>query len=202
MGSLGAAKLSKGIGLDRVTGYTPAECYEWLKETRPSVQWSKVIWNAWVIPKHQFMGWLVAHGALNTNDKLVQHGMEVDDKCYLCGQSEECLNHLFLDCLYSKKVIHSLQNETRCQFPVNNVLDWCVARRGTKVQQGVQAVVVLGAIYQVWCQRNKCKMDKMLVRPEKLTLCIMEEVKSRIIGQDKLQMNLADLDWLKHMNIM
>ncbi|XP_074315478.1 uncharacterized protein LOC141651677 [Silene latifolia] len=80
------------------TRYTPAGCYEWFREARPPVHWSKVVWNDWAVPKHQFLGWLVAHEALNKVNKLVQYVLEVDDKFLMCGQSEECLSHLFFEC--------------------------------------------------------------------------------------------------------
>ncbi|XP_074277763.1 uncharacterized protein LOC141601387 [Silene latifolia] len=51
--------------------YSPSDCYEWLKGTNLKVTWYNCLWNDHVIPKHQFIGWLVAHGALRTRDKLI-----------------------------------------------------------------------------------------------------------------------------------
>ncbi|XP_074283716.1 uncharacterized protein LOC141608252 [Silene latifolia] len=131
------------------TGYTPAGCYEWLREARPPVQWSKVVWNDWVVPKHQFLGWLVAHEALNTVDKLIQYGLEVDDKCLLCGRLEERLSHLFFECQYSMRVILTMQQTTRCQFPITLDLAWWTNRGGTTVQRGVQVALLLSALYSI-----------------------------------------------------
>ncbi|XP_074318592.1 uncharacterized protein LOC141655409 [Silene latifolia] len=76
--------------------YTPAMGYEWLKDWRPAVTWSKWIWNEHVVPKHQFVGWLYAHGAMRTKDKLIKYGLEIDDSCFLCNQAAESLDHLWL----------------------------------------------------------------------------------------------------------
>ncbi|XP_074292154.1 uncharacterized protein LOC141619010 [Silene latifolia] len=117
-----------GVWVVQPSGYTPAGCYEWLRDARPPVYWSKVIWNNWAVPKHQFMGWLVAHEALNTVDKLANYEMAVDDRCLLCGQSEECISHLFFACQYSRRVILAMQQSTGCQLPLVTDLVWWSSR--------------------------------------------------------------------------
>ncbi|XP_074298597.1 uncharacterized protein LOC141629507 [Silene latifolia] len=177
-------------------GYTPAGCYKWLRDNRPTIPWHKVIWNVWVVPKHQFLGWLVAQAALNTIDKLVQYGMQVDDKCLLCGQSEESLSHLFFECQYSRRVLMAIQQLRGCQFPKANSIDRCATRGGSKIQQGVQAALTLGAIYNVWYQRNKCRVDRVVMRPEHVADEIVQAVKIRIRGREKLNLNVTDIAWL------
>ncbi|XP_074271289.1 uncharacterized protein LOC141595220 [Silene latifolia] len=130
--------------------FSTAGCYEWLQGSKPKVPWARLVWNAWVMPKHQFFGWLFAHGALRTNDRLVQFGMDIDDSCFLCAQASEGANHLFFECAYSKQVTCSINQKLNCHFPENQVLDWCLQRTGTKMQIGVQAAVVWGAMYHIW----------------------------------------------------
>ncbi|XP_074288340.1 uncharacterized protein LOC141613500 [Silene latifolia] len=119
-------------------GYTPGGCYEWFKGNRPRVNWCKAIWNEWVLPKHQFLGWLIAHKALKTNARLASFGLAIEDKCYLCGLAEETIEHLFYDCIYSKGVIRELNKQARWDYPMRDVLNWCVQRTGTVLQRGVQ----------------------------------------------------------------
>ncbi|XP_074283803.1 uncharacterized protein LOC141608339 [Silene latifolia] len=182
-------------------GFSPAGCYEWFKGNRPKVPWARLVWNEWVLPKHQFIRWLIVHGALRTNDKLVLYGMDVDDRCYLCSQATKRSDHLFFECAYSKKLIHSINQKLGCHIPETNVLDWCLHRTGTKMQLGVQAAVVWGAIYHIWQQRNKCKIDCAVTRPENLSEQIIEEVKARIRGRDFQHMTKAELDWLSLKNL-
>ncbi|XP_074301198.1 uncharacterized protein LOC141632557 [Silene latifolia] len=127
-------------------GFSPVGCYEWFKGSRPKVPWARLVWNEWVVPKHQFLRWLIAQGALRTNDKLVLYGMDVDDKCYLCAQATEGSDHLFFECAYSKQIIHCINQKLDCHIPENNVLDWCLHMTGTKLQIGVHAAIVWGAI--------------------------------------------------------
>ncbi|XP_074304562.1 uncharacterized protein LOC141639300 [Silene latifolia] len=133
-----------------------------------------VVWNNWALPKHQFMGWLVAHEALNTVDKIVSYGMDVDASCLLCGQANESLSHLFFACQYSRRVLLSLQQNTGCSFPPVNDLAWWYSRGGTNVKRGVQIIV----------------------------LQIIDGVRNKIRGREKEIVNANDVNWLCHKNLM
>ncbi|XP_074313773.1 uncharacterized protein LOC141648967 [Silene latifolia] len=112
-------------------------CYEWLKGRKPTVAWYKWILNEHVIPKHQFMGWLYAHGAMRTKDKLIKYGLDVDDSCLLCEQAAESIDHLLCDCIYGRKVMQDISQKMQISFPVTDMLGWCNQRTGTKLQQEV-----------------------------------------------------------------
>ncbi|XP_074318503.1 uncharacterized protein LOC141655316 [Silene latifolia] len=133
-----------GVWVAQPSGYTPSGCYEWLRNASPPLCWSNVVWNSWSFPKHQFMGWLVAHEALNILDKLVSYGMDVDAGCLLCGQADECLSHLFFAFQYSRRVMLTLQQNTGCNFPLVADLAWWSSRGGTSVQRGAQIALFWG----------------------------------------------------------
>ncbi|XP_074278599.1 uncharacterized protein LOC141602191 [Silene latifolia] len=118
-------------------GYSPAGCYDWFRGTRPRVQWDKAVWNGWTIPKHQFMGWMVAHKALNTVERLVRFGVIIEEKCFLCGIADETIEHLFCECNYSRRVVMELNQNTAWIFPVRDLVEWCSSRAGTGLQKGV-----------------------------------------------------------------
>ncbi|XP_074271184.1 uncharacterized protein LOC141595109 [Silene latifolia] len=103
------------------TKYSPAAGYEWLKDKKPAVSWSKWIWNEYVVPKHQFVGWLYAHRAMRTKDKLITYGLDIEGSCFLCNQTAESLDHLWCDCLYSRKVVQELNQRLKISLPVNDV---------------------------------------------------------------------------------
>ncbi|XP_074301388.1 uncharacterized protein LOC141632773 [Silene latifolia] len=183
-------------------GFTPAGCYDWFKGTRPRVHWFKAVWNGWALPKHQFLGWLIAHEALNTTARLASFGLDIEDKCHLCGLTPETTEHLFCECLYSRGIIRELNKETRWNFPIRDVLDWCMQRKGTVLQRGVQIAMMLGTVYQVWHQRNKSRNKNLLIRPECVARFIMEEMRSRVRGRDRATMTIAERDWLKRMRLV
>ncbi|XP_074266010.1 uncharacterized protein LOC141588466 [Silene latifolia] len=183
-------------------GYTPAGCYDWFKVNRPRVHWYKAVWNGWVIPKHQFLGWLIAHEALNTTSKLAGFGVDIEDKCCLCGLSEETTEHLFCDCVYSKRVITEVNKQARWDYHVRDVLRWSVQRTGTMLQRGVQSAMMMSILYQIWHQRNKCKNENALLRPEYVAKHVIEKMRSRVRGRDRSQMTIAEMDWLKRMRLV
>ncbi|XP_074291865.1 uncharacterized protein LOC141618683 [Silene latifolia] len=152
--------------------------------SRPKVSWDGVIWNEWVIPKHQFMGWLYAHGAFKTKAKLIRYGVDIDDRCWLCGRASEDLDHLFFGCDYSLRVVQH-RNDT-----------------GTKLQRGVKAGMVLGAIYHVWHHRNKCRNEGILLRPQKVAANIVEDMKLKVHGKDRRKFSILETDWLKDVGLM
>ncbi|XP_074266054.1 uncharacterized protein LOC141588513 [Silene latifolia] len=184
------------------TGFTTASCYQWLMGTRPKVSWEGVIWNEWVIPKHQIMGWLLAHGAFKTKVKLIRYGVDIDDSCWLCGQASEDLDHLFFGCDYSTRVVQQLQQETGLVLLVCNALDWCMQDMGTKMQRGVRAGLIVGAVYHIWYHRNKCRNEGVLLRPQKVASNIVEDMKMRIHGKGRQKFTILELDWLKDIGLM
>ncbi|XP_074304468.1 uncharacterized protein LOC141639190 [Silene latifolia] len=175
-------------------GFFTAYCYEWLKGSRTKNNWFRVVWNEWVVPKHQFLGWLLAHGAFRTKAKLVSYGMDIDDCCYLCGQATEDLDHVFFRCAYSKKVVQCLHQKTRLPIPTVNVLNWCIQAQGSKLQKGVHAGLVVGAVYHVWHHRNQCWNEGVLLRPEKVADQVVDDMRMRARGRDIKLMTLSDLD--------
>ncbi|KAL9243905.1 hypothetical protein vseg_017742 [Gypsophila vaccaria] len=63
------------------TGYCPTEAYAWLRGRSQEVPWHDFVWNQWVVPKHQFIGWLFAQGGLKTKARLLQYGLSKDSAC-------------------------------------------------------------------------------------------------------------------------
>ncbi|XP_074301633.1 uncharacterized protein LOC141633035 [Silene latifolia] len=183
-------------------GYTPAGSYEWFKGNRPKVNWYKVVWNGWVIPKHQFLGWLIAHAALNTTSKLVGFGVDIENTCCICALAEETTEHLFCECVYSKRVVREVNKQTRWDYPESGVLNWCTQRTGSVLQKGIQIALMLSLLYQIWHQRNKCRNEKILLCLERVAKNVIEEMRARVRGRERLQMTLDDLEWLKRMSLV
>ncbi|XP_074292006.1 uncharacterized protein LOC141618837 [Silene latifolia] len=174
-------------------GYTPAGCYEWLRGSRPKVDWYGLVWDTWNLPKHRLMGWFMAHNSLHTNSKLLGFGLDIDDSCYLCGLAAETQHHLFFECEFSKQALHLVNQGTGFSIHDSNVLDWCAHRPGSKVQKGVQNAMVMGTIYQLWQQRNRCRVEKVLQRPTIVAQMLLEELRKRIRERDKSLMKCHDI---------
>ncbi|XP_074300642.1 uncharacterized protein LOC141631938 [Silene latifolia] len=160
-----AAGYTHGIWQVQPSGYTPCGCYELLRGTRPKVEWSNIVWDNWNLHKHMFMGWLIAHNSLHTNSRLTSFGMDVDGLCILCGLANETQQHLFFLCAYSRRVLQALTECTGLKLPESHILHWCVHNPGLKTQRGVKNALVMSTLYKVWQQRNKCRLEQVLMRP-------------------------------------
>ncbi|XP_074292925.1 uncharacterized protein LOC141619803 [Silene latifolia] len=144
------------------------------------------------------MGWLYAHGAMSTKDKLILYGLEVEDSCFLCAQTAESIDHLLCAYVYSRKLIQEMSQRMQIIFPVTDLLGWCTQRKGTKLQKGVQVALLWGIVYSIWQQRNKSRMEGVLLRPEGVANQVIEEVKARLRGRDFRVLTKTDLDWLQN----
>jgi len=65
--------------------------------------WSR-IWNLDGIPKINLFCWTLAHINILVGENLKKRGFLGPFRCALCRQEEESLDHLFLECPYSKAV--------------------------------------------------------------------------------------------------
>ncbi|XP_074266022.1 uncharacterized protein LOC141588481 [Silene latifolia] len=183
-------------------GFSSARCYDWLKGQAPKMLWEKVVWTGWSLPKHNFLGWLWAHGALQTKSKLLNYGVVDEDTCQLCGMGSESQEHLFFDCPYSRRVIQQVKQSSRLDISTTNALEWCVNMQGSAVQKGVQYAMVVSAVYVIWQQRNTCRQEMVLARPEWLAKRILNDMKARIRERDKSHLSIFDVEWLESKNLM
>ncbi|XP_074299327.1 uncharacterized protein LOC141630398 [Silene latifolia] len=149
---------TRGYGGAKYFGYTLVGCYEWLRGARTKVDWHKAIWDSWILPKHRFMGWLIAHKSLHTNSRLKGFGLNVDGMCFLCGQADETQEHLFFECAFSRR-------------------------------RKVKNAMVLSAMYHVWQQRNKSRIEQLVLRPSRIALLINDAMKRRVKERDKRKLN-------------
>ncbi|XP_074289430.1 uncharacterized protein LOC141614581 [Silene latifolia] len=183
-------------------GFSSARCYDWLKGQAPRMMWERVVWTGWSFPKHNFLGWLWAHEALQTKSKLQHYGVLDENKCQLCGVGSENQEHLFFDCPYSRRVIQQVKHDSGMDILAINVLEWCVHMQGSNLQKEVQYAVVVCAVYMLWQQRNNCRLEMVLVRPEWLAKRILNDMKARVRERDKSHLSIFDMEWLESKNLM
>lgn len=95
----------------------------------PAVPWHKSVWFTGMIPKHAFIAWLVAHDRLSTRDRMIRWGSQVSPLCPLCDSANECKQHLFFDCSYSKEVWYFFYSRLHLSLPprFEDGLSWITA---------------------------------------------------------------------------
>lgn len=89
-------------------------------EDSPEWTLAQKIWPKRLIPKIGFFSWATAQYRILTQDNLQRRGFALANKCVLCYDNEESMDHLLLHCNYSREVFSS----TLLQFQV----EWVAPR--------------------------------------------------------------------------
>jgi len=126
----------------------------------------KRIWKTWALPKWRFFIWLVAQKRVWTADRLAKRGLVHPDKCPLCDQEDETIDHLLVTCSFSREFwylllrkfdMHSLAPQPDVgSYPgwwesVGNIVNGLT-------KKGLDSLVILRASI-LWKDRNKCVFD-------------------------------------------
>ncbi|XP_074309312.1 uncharacterized protein LOC141643873 [Silene latifolia] len=193
-------KLAHGYNNDQWTldakGYSVSSGYALIRLKYQEVQWHKQLWSSWCLPKHQFIGWLIAIEALKLKDKLYALGITDDATCLLCGMDDESHSHLFLSCVYSKRILNEIAGICQVVLPGSNLISWIGSWQVSSLQQEVFMSMVLAAFYHIWMQRNKVRVDTCLLRPEIICAQIRKEVKNRMSTKCTQGLKISDRNWL------
>ena len=59
---------------------------------------SSYIWDVWVQPKISFFAWEAAWGKALTLDLVQKRGWSLANRCFMCLENEETIDHLLLHC--------------------------------------------------------------------------------------------------------
>ncbi|XP_074315286.1 uncharacterized protein LOC141651472 [Silene latifolia] len=196
------AGYQNGQWLLDVRGYTLRSGYDLIRHKFQNVPWHKQIWNSWSLPKHQFIGWLIAREALMLKDKLFSLGIVPDDDCLLCGKGGENHTHLFQTCEYSRRLLDEVFKILRIALPISNPLQRIADGQFSQVQKGVILSAVSATFYHIWLQRNKARVDGVLQRPEFVRDLILKEMKTRIVVLLSQKTATSDNVWLRSRSLI
>ncbi|XP_074297099.1 uncharacterized protein LOC141627776 [Silene latifolia] len=155
--------------------------YSWLVEEGPDKEWHQWFPNSIMVPRHSFILWLVAHQRMLTQDRLRRMGIAHDNVCFLCGNSEESLEHLFFKCDFSKRCIHILNSWIQIGVPESNFILWWIKwRHKSLMVKKVFAAIMTVVVYQIWVCRNQSRLEQYVVSPTVAMRRVKDEMKLRI----------------------
>lgn len=109
------------------------------------------IWNCNIPPKVSIFLWQACSSSLPTKDKLLAKRVNCDDKCHLCVNGKETIDHLFVECEFAR-------NCWRCMGILNqhatgiNFQEWLV--NTTSNMSNDQTCTIILACWNIWNLRN------------------------------------------------
>jgi hypothetical protein len=73
------------------------------------------VWNTWAPAKCRYFVWLVANNKCWKAVRLAKREMDHLEKCPLCDQEEESIDHLLLSCVFARQFWFSLFQQLNLQ---------------------------------------------------------------------------------------
>lgn len=140
------------------------------------------IWRSWAPAKCRFFLWLVAHNRCWTADRLARHGLPHLEKCVLCDQEDENIDHILVSCVFSRQfwfhILRQVGLHSLAPQPTESSFDaWWERAHATTTgltQKGLDSLIILGA-WTIWKQRNRCAFDGATPRISEVLLLAGEE---------------------------
>jgi len=128
--------------------------------------------------------WLVVHNECWTAYRLAQRGLQHHQKCLLCDQEEETINHLLVSCVFSRQFWFELLQKFGPQIlapqPAEPSFEVWWSRSNEIVadqdRQGLNSLIILGA-WSLWTHRNWCVFDGASPTLQGILASVHEEAK-------------------------
>ncbi|XP_074314913.1 uncharacterized protein LOC141651087 [Silene latifolia] len=177
--------------------YSIKKGYAWLHPALPDVGWHHQVWNKWTVPKHGLIAWMSQQQGLNTKDKLFRLSISSDNLCCLCGTEEESSQHLFFKCQYSEEIMLRIQKWVGIVMPKARGHDWKRTTGMTRLKVGILNSILNVVTYHIWRQRNGCRHDMKLLRPDGCVTMIQYEIRTKINKQLAGKLARKDLVWIE-----
>ena len=177
--------------------YVSSTTWEFLREKKEEVDWWKMVWFPYAIPKHAFGVWLAVQDRLITRARMIRWGYKGEVKCLFCHNQMESREHLFFWWRFSYRIWNFCM--LRCQ--VNNssiildeVLKLGIRKWETMTLKGMLCRLVSGlVIYNIWQTRNEIKHLGQPSSEEQILKKVLWEVTTRIAGKGKFPKTRGNL---------
>ena len=143
----------------RTNGFSVSLMFRKLRYSPPTDFPWRSIWNPIVPPKLGFFAWEASWGKVLTLDQLKRKGIPLVNRCSLCEENEETIDHLLIHCSRAKLLWDLLLVITNLHwvFPCTVrqlLLAWQSASIGKK-RKRVWMAAPLCIFWTLWMERNR-----------------------------------------------
>jgi hypothetical protein len=169
-------------------GYSSHTAYRAFFHGRIRLDGANVLWKTKAPGKCKFFSWLALHGRCWTSDRLRRHNMPNSGLCAFCEQEDETIQHLLMQCPFSREVwcmvlrAAGLQRQT--PGLASTIPDWWMSLRSRipkDGRRGFDTLVVL-VLWSLWKARNDIVFQRKTSTVLEVCAKIREEGQSWVIG--------------------
>lgn len=163
------------------------------------VPWKKLMCNNRSTPRWLFILNLAIQRRLSTKDRLTKWGIIVDQTCILCSKEQECLDHLFFECEFSKELWYRLlqwQGIHRAVMIWQDEIDWASRElRSNNPSADIFRMSLTGCVYYIWQERNLRIFQHKQRSLDVILRSLVQDMFCRGCGKSKLGKKLNTLDF-------
>ena len=163
---------------------------------------SSCIWNVWVQPKISLFAWEAAWSKTLTLDLVQKRGWSLANRCFMCLENEETIDHLLLHCSKARALWELLFTLVGVSWVLpSSVRETLLSWHGSfvsKKRKKVWRAAPLHIFWTVWKTRNRLafKDDELSIQRLKYSflLSLWSEAKLFIVECPLTMVNF--IDWL------
>ena len=164
---------------------------------------SRSIWNSVVPPRMGFFAWEASWGKVLTLDQLKRRGRALANRCFLCEEDEEDINHLLIHCKKARMLWDLLLSivGTSWVFPASVIqmllLSWQGAPVGKK-RKNIWIAAPICLFWTVWHNRNMLVFENRVTSDQRTKFLFLSKLWTLANTHSVEKMNsLVDfLTWL------
>ena len=146
------------------------------------VNWHRLIWFSYAIPKCGFILWLAIRERLSTYDRLSLASSTWS--CLLCNNQAESHDHLFFSCSFSRHIWEAVKQKCSLSF---GDLPWkyCISQmvslcKGKSLSSLVRKLALAASVYYIWSERNSRFHDHSLREAQVVLWAITDIIRYRL----------------------
>lgn len=126
------------------------------------------LWRSWAPLRFKIFLWLAYWKRCWTADRLARRGLPHPDKCLLCDQQEETIDHLLISCVFVREVWYKVLSGVNLQAVAptsqdHSFQEWWrrAGRRVSAEHRKAFNTLVMLVAWETWKHRNRCVFDGM-----------------------------------------
>lgn len=151
----------------------------WDREVSPTASFT---WKSRAPLQCKFFSWLAIKGSCWTSDRLARRGLPHQDKCPLCGQQEEMINHILLQCVFARHIWvaigMALDLPDWTPMHIDVLAEWCISKaKGSYSDKDIRTIITL-SMWIPWKHRNAIMFNRATPSLGHVVIVIGKECRS------------------------